>query len=142
MAFEDNFNLQDLRDELDNDPVGMTYPQEISAVQALINDPTKRSVANTEPVPTSTIFAKFDPTAYAGVVAAGGNNLQMLTHILGMGTVDPSDTNLAQALTLIFGTGSDTINALIPLRTKKVSRAKELGWPRIMGADIAAARAL
>lgn len=133
--------LQALKSEITNDPLGVGYAGQPDAeVERLLELPN-RSVLNVTEVPAYALFARFVQAEYA-VAIADTNKSRVLGHLLSMGTLNPADNNLRDAIVFIFGAGSGTVANLAPLRTRQGTRLEELGLPNVTTSDIANAKRL
>lgn len=133
--------LQQLKAELTNDPLGVGYAgQPDPEIERLLELPN-RSVPNVTEVPTYVLFGRFDQSEYATAIA-DTNKSRVLGHILSMGVVNPADNNLRDAIIFIFGAGSATVGNLAPLRSRPGTRLEELGLPNATVSDIANAKRL
>ena len=116
-----------LKPELSLDPLvrnyaGMTDQQAADSLNAL------NRTLDVETLPTSDIFEAIVLADYTALTAAQKTTLQI---ILSLGTVKVKGSNTRAALLSIFGAGTATRANLAALQVQLVSRAAELGLPRV-----------
>ena len=129
--------ISDLQDERTNDPLtrsysGMTNSQFLSSITAIDRLDARTSMSAGE------IFESVDSVEFDALTAA----LKVrVDRVLGLGAeivVGPGNNHQAvQELITAFGGGSATIASLSALRDQLQTRAKEIGLPDPILADVA-----
>lgn len=130
-------SIDALRTELTDDPLGIGY----SSMTAKQVRASLYAETRTEPIDSVTgqqIFEAVVPAHYDALDAA---NKQLFLGIVGMGTIAVGGTNTKARLAAMFTGATDTLDALVALQTRPVSRAVELKLGPIALSDIDKARA-
>jgi hypothetical protein len=127
-----------LRTELLTDPLARDYAGMTDVdVAASLN--TKNITVDVREIPPADFLRGMVKAEWDALSAADRNYLSVL---LGNGPIDVSTgTQIRAALLAMFGVGSGTRANLLPLLTKSISRAEQLGLPFIKPGYVAAARA-
>lgn len=131
-------NLRSLRDELIDDQLGRDYASMTDAQAATSlntpNRPTERAV-----VPTYDLFDAIVPAEWAALSAV---ERQRVETVLSLGSVNLRGANTRASLMATFGAPTTTRANLIALQAgENISRAEELGLPRVGAHHVARARA-
>jgi len=133
--------IKTIRDELASNPT-LYDPMTDAQVAAELNALTK--VGKHETLATSAIYNVFDPTEWAAIVTAGGDNLSEIDRILNFERVVVFKNNdlVMSKFSEIFGAGSITYSAIKDLRKITATRAAELGLSgEIRDGEVTRARA-
>lgn len=125
-----------LINELQNDPLGRGYAGMTDAQVAADMNTTYREI-DRGVIDSRLILIATDASEYVALTAQQRGMFQAL---VSPGTVDVSDTNVRATFAALFGAGTTTRDNLLALSTKTVSRAEELGLPRIKPGYIEKAR--
>jgi hypothetical protein len=125
-----------LKDELDTDPLVRGYSG--MSDQQAANDLNSAYVSvNRDTMTNAEVLENIDPDEFALLTAV---EVSMVNAVLSPDSVDPFGN--AQAILLkVFTAGSNTINALAAARVATISRAEDLGLPRVNAGHVAYARA-
>lgn len=132
-------NLERLKEELDDDPLGRGYSGMTDEEAADSLNAVNRSVA--PPAISTEVFLR-------GLVKSEWDTLSTADHlyismIMGREVIDiRAGTETRNALVALFPPGSSTRDNLLSLAMVEVSRADELGLGRIYAGTVAQARAL
>ncbi len=119
-------NLDDLKDELVNDPLGrgysgMTDEQASNSLNVVNRTKNKTSMTGSE-VANAVDIGEFN--------ALSAGDEQLIWNVIHIGDIDPFGVE-ATIFTNVFGMGSATITSLAAARKIPVSRAQELNLGRI-----------
>jgi hypothetical protein len=141
-----------LRNELLNDPVPLGYKlnpggKDNTYVSGAMTDQAaadKLNATNTNRTLTRDVIATWEmkeAIVQSEYAAASTANRQWLDMILSGESVNNKPGNIRTGLLAIFGTTSATRANLIPLQTRVVSRAEEIGLEPVTTGDVGKARA-
>lgn len=125
-----------LKNEITTDPLARGYAS-MTNQQVADNLNTVYRTLPVESVTGQDIFEAVVQADYAALTAA---QKELLYAIVGMGTIRVNGANTTAALLAMFPSGSTTRANLAALRTRPVSRAEELGLPRVDDEHIRSAR--
>lgn len=130
--------LQDLRAEIDTDPLSRGYAaMQNDAIAADLN--TAYRTANVTSLTGDQLFTSTDGAEFAALT---DHKRELWVSWTSKVSVDPWDAANVAFVTWIFGAGAGTLSNLNALRTKNISRATELGWGAINESNVYGARAL
>lgn len=119
--------IQLLIDELNNDPLGVSYSG-MSNIEVANSLNDKSLSKNKSSLQTSEILEAIVSSA---LMSLTGDKAVRVWGLLGMESVDPFGV-AASVLIDAFGAQSETISALAILRKESISRAQQLGYPGVV----------
>lgn len=130
-------NLQDLKDELTNDPLARGYSgMGDEAAADSLNAPDRQP--NRETLDAGLLVASIVRSEYAALQAAEKDYLRLIA----MAQSLPLTATVKAELAAIFGQGTTTRANLLALLKRTGSRAEELGLGRVTPSDVAKAKAM
>lgn len=147
-------NLENLKTEIDTDPVALGYAGKTDAgIADLLNaEDTGRTIPVVQ-VDTDDVLARIDEDELATLYGANADSKQRALNLaLARPTVNPSSSVIQKILVEVFGATSDTIKNLTgnaggafpgdDLRVQVGSRAQELFGEPVTPSQVARAKAL
>jgi hypothetical protein len=129
-------NIDIIRDEITNDPLGRGYSGMDDAAVAVDLNTVYRTI-NKSSLSGDELFAATDSTEFAALT---DHQESLWVAFCGRSSVDPFGSSNVAFVQYIFGGGSTTVSNLNSLRTQSVSRGAELGVGSVRPGDVLQAR--
>lgn len=130
-------DIDALRDELINDPLGRGYST--MSDEEAADDLNSLATGRTRNRTSMTSSEVFNSIVVSELIALTDGDRATVMSIMGFGAINPFGRE-ADVFISIFGGGSDTITALAAARVDAISRAVELDLGKVKAGNVEEAR--